>query len=158
MMAMKHRQRSNLLQKISLIVLIPIFLPFIVIAYTLFFAHRILLYALVWSFWLPRGKDILLVYSDSPIWHEYITTQILPLIQGRVVTLNWSERRRWARWSLAVQLFWSFGTRREFNPLVVMFRPLKRARIFRFWQPFQAWKKGYTGHVERLRQEIFAIL
>jgi hypothetical protein len=61
-----------------------------------------LLYLLVWALWLPRGKDVLLVYWDSPIWHEYVTTQILPLVQDRAVVLNWSERKKWSHRSLGV--------------------------------------------------------
>jgi hypothetical protein len=113
------------------------------IALTLGLAHRAALYALVWTLWLPKGRDILFVYSDSPIWHEYMTTQILPLVQSRAVVLNWSERKLWPWLSLAVSVFHSFGGGREFNPLVIIFRPFARAKLFRFWQPFQDWKRGY---------------
>ena len=125
------------LQFVAVLVLLPVVLPLALIALSMGLAHRAVLYALVWLLWLPRGKDVLLVHSDSPIWHEYITTQVLPLVQPRAFVLNWSERKRWPRLSLPVVVFRSFAGRREFNPLVVVFRPFARARYFRFWQPFQ---------------------
>ena len=87
-----------------------------------------------------------------------MATQILPLVQERAVVLNWSERRRWRRWSFRVHVFHYFGGAREFNPLVVLFRPFRRARTFRFWLPFKDWKGGYREPLERLRQELFYVL
>lgn len=101
---------------------------------------------------------MLLVYSDSPIWHEYMTTQVLPLVQKRAIVLNWSERKRWPRWSLGVAVFYHFGGAGNFNPLVVFFQPLRLARIFRFWSAFNDWKRGHKDPVERLTQEIVASL
>jgi len=40
------------------------------------------------------GRDILLVYSDSPIWHDYIEERILPHLGERAVVLNWSQCRQ----------------------------------------------------------------
>lgn len=140
------------------VVLLPLVLPLALISLTLYSAHRIALYVLVWALWLPRGKDILVVYSDSPIWHEYMATQVLPLVQQRAIVLNWSERNRWPRFSFRAHVFHSFGGSRECNPLVVLFRPFHRARTFRFWLPFEDWKRGYKEPVERLRQDLFSAL
>jgi hypothetical protein len=112
----------------------------------------------VWLLWLPQGKDVLFVYSESPTWHEYMTTQILPLVQKRAIVLNWSERGKWTRWSFRVHVFHCFGGVHEFNPLVVLFRPFRRARAFRFWLPFKDWKRGYKEPVARLREELFSVL
>jgi hypothetical protein len=120
--------------------------------------YRALLYLLVWALWLPKGQDVLLVYSDSPIWHEYMTTQVLPLVQERAVVLNWSERTKWSRWSLAVAVFHHFGGARDFNPLVVLFKPLRMASIYRFWSAFKDWKRGHKEPVERLTQELVTSL
>jgi hypothetical protein len=102
---------------------------------------------------------VLLVYSDSDTWHEYMTTQILPLVRDRAVVLNWSERKRWSRCSLGVAVFHHFGGAGDFNPLVVLFQPLRLARVFRFWSELSKdWKRGYKEPVERLTQELFANL
>jgi hypothetical protein len=156
------RQKQPLSRRVwgagLLVVLLPLVLPLALIAVTLYLAHRIALYMLVWVLWLPRGKDILVVYSDSPIWQEYMTTQILPLVQERAIVLNWSERKTWRRLSFRAHVFRCFGKGREFNPLLVRFSPFRRARIFRFWLPFKDWKRGYREPVERMRQELFSIL
>lgn len=138
--------------------ILPLLLPLVVLAITSHLLYRALLYLLVWALWLPRGKDVLFVYSDSPIWHEYMTTQILPLVQERAVILNWSERKRWSRWTLGVAVFHHFGGAGDFNPLVVVFRPLRLARIFRFWSAFKDLKRGYEGPVRSLTQDLVAYL
>ncbi|MGB9075086.1 MAG: hypothetical protein WCC22_20795 [Terriglobales bacterium] len=148
----------RLRQAILIVVLLPIVLPLALFAVANHLLYRALLYLLVWALWLPRGKDILFVYSDSPIWHEYMATQVLPLVQERSVILNWSERKKWSRWSLGVAVFHHFGGAGNFNPLVVLFRPLRVARMFRFWSAFNDWKRGYKEPVERLRQELSASL
>ncbi len=96
-------------QAILIVVLLPLVLPLALFAVANHLLYRALLYLLVWALWLPRGKDILFVYSDSPIWHEYMATQVLPLVRERSVVLNWSERKKWSRWSLGVAVFHHFG-------------------------------------------------
>jgi hypothetical protein len=119
-----------------------------------YFLYSTLLYVAVWCLWVPRGKDVLFVYSDSPIWHEYMTSQVLPLVQKRAVILNWSERKQWSRWSFSALVFtWIAGTR-EFNPLVAIFRPLKRATLFRFWPAFKQWKHGQPYTLQKLTADL----
>jgi hypothetical protein len=145
-------------QAILIVLLLPLVLPLALFAVANHLVYRALLYLLVWALWLPKGKDILFVYSDSPIWHEYMATQVLPLVQERSVVLNWSERKKWSRWSLGVAVFHHFGGAGDFNPLIVLFQPLRVARVFRFWSAFKDWKRGYKEPVERLRQELSASL
>jgi|SRR5208337_384029 len=158
-MARQKRPFSTRLRDGALLVLlIPIVLPLAFLTLTLYWGHKLAVYSLVWILWLPRGKDVLVVYSDNPIWSDYMLTQVLPLLGERAMVLNWSERRSWPKWSLRVQVFRTFGGGREFNPLVILFRPFCRARLFRFWLPFKDWKRGYTAPVDRLRQELLAVL
>jgi hypothetical protein len=155
------RQKEPLLKKILGAALVVLLLPIILLALLMFGVSMLYcgaLYLLVWLVWLPNGKDILFVYSDSPIWHDYMTREILPLVERRAVVLNWSERSKWPQWSLGVSVFQRFGGTRDFNPLVVLFRPLQRARTFRFWPAFKDWKRGYREPVERLRQELLSAL
>ena len=93
-----------------------------------------------------------------PIWRDYMRTQIFSLVQERAIVLNWSERKVWPRWSLRVPVFHHFGGAGAFNPLVILFRPFRPARAFRFWLPFRDWKRGYREPVERLRQELVLML
>lgn len=143
------------------IVLVPVALLvalWSLVLLTLYVFYRTTLYLLVWTLWLPKGKDILFVYSDSPIWREYLTTQILPRLRTRAVVMNWSERRTWRWWSLRTAVFQHFAGSRDFNPLIVLFRPFRSARIFRFWSAFSDWKHGDKEPVEGLCRELFSAL
>jgi hypothetical protein len=157
-----RREKQPLSRRIAkaafLVVLLPFIIPLAVAALTLYWLHQLVLYTLIWLLWLPRGKDVLLIYSDSPIWHDYMTTQVLPLVQKRAVILNWSERSRWRKWSFSVHVFRSIGGHEQFNPMVAVFRPFRRAEIFRFWSAFMDWKRGYTEPVERLRKDLILVL
>jgi hypothetical protein len=159
MMMRQQEPLSRRFLKAALLVLVlPLIGPLALISVTAYLFHRASLYLLVWTVWLPKGKDILIVYSDSPIWHEYMTTEVLPLVQTRAVVLNWSERKKWNRFSLSAQVFHYLGGASEFNPLVILFRPFCKAKTFRFWVPFGDWKRGYREPVERLRQELLSVL
>jgi hypothetical protein len=152
------RQPTTVRERIKTIVLVcillPLALPLIVVALLLFTLHRLVLYLLVWMLWVPNGKNTLLVYSDSPVWHDYMTEQVLPLVKDRAIILNWSERSTWRHWRLTQQVFYSFGGRREFNPMVIIFRPFRRAEVFRFWSAFKEWKQGHAGQVEELTNRL----
>src|SRR5215831_2705477 len=100
---MSHQRRTagaRLAQGALIIVSLPLLLPLFLIALVLFLLHRGVLYLLIWLLWLPSGKDTLVVYSNSPIWQDYMTEQVLPLVQERAVVLNWSERSTWRKWRL----------------------------------------------------------
>jgi hypothetical protein len=73
------------------------FLPFILTYY-------LILRSAVWVRWNRRGKDVLVVFSEGPTCRERMS-RIMPLVGSRSELLNWSERTKWNRWSLAPQLF-----------------------------------------------------
>lgn len=99
----------------------------------------LVLNAATWCFWCSRGWDVLFVTSDSTIWHDYVEEHILPELGQRAVVLNWSQRRQW-RLDLSVLIFRHYGGRHAFCPLAIVFRPFRRPRCFRFYEPFHAWK------------------
>jgi hypothetical protein len=138
--------------------LLPIILPLAVVGLVLSFLNKVVVYLLVWVWWLPRGKDVLYVSSDSPIWKEYMETEVLPLVAQRAIVLSWSARSKWLRWSFAVRVFRTFGRGRDFNPMVVLFRPFHRARIFRFLPAFQGQKHGNTASIEQLHRDLMQAL
>lgn len=136
------------------VVLLPAIVPLFLVVVTFIVLYHAGLYLLIWLLWLPRGKDVLFVNSNSPIWNQYMTNQVLPLVASRAVILNWSERKSWPRWSLARHFFRAYAGRREFNPMVVAFRPLRRAAFFRFYVPLKHWKNGNAEPVEWLRRGL----
>jgi hypothetical protein len=142
------------LRLVLFIPFLPILIPLILLIVILNFLHRSMVYLLVWLLWLPRGKDVLFVSSDSSVWQQYMETQILPFVETRAIVLNWSERKKWSWWSLERRVFRVFGGRYNFNPMVVLFRPFRRARIFRFFLALEEWKHGHTEKVDRLRRDL----
>lgn len=142
-----------------LLLLSPLILVFVVVFSLLWALISVVLSVLVWILWCPRGKDVLFVYSDSPVWHDYIEEQILPRIEARAVILNWSDRRHWLdKYSLAPLLFRHFGGYREYNPLAIYFRPFRPHRRFRFWQAFRDYKHGKADSLQRVEKAFFAAI
>ena len=145
--------------KVAVTVLfLPIVLPLAILGLVLHVLNKVVVYLLVWVWWLPRGKDVLYISSDSPIWKEYMEAEIFPLIAGRAVVLSWSARSKWPKWSFAVRVFRTFGRGRDFNPMVVLFLPFRRARIFRFLPAFQERKHGNNASIEQLRRDLMQAL
>jgi len=144
---------------ISLIVLLwPIILPLAILALVLHVLNKAVVYLPVWVCWLPRGKDVLYVSSDSPIWKEYMEVEVFPLVAERAVVLSWSARSKWPKWSFVVRVFHTFAGRRDFNPMVVLFRPFRRTRIFRFLPAFQERKHVNNARIEQLRRDLMQAL
>lgn len=136
----------------ALIALLAIALaPILIIAIFLYLLWGLFLYSVIWLTWTRRR--VLFVYSNSPIWKEYMEREILPYIQDRAVILNWSERKRWKP-SLAVLAFRYFGGDRNFNPIGMVFRPFRFVKIYRFFEAFKEFKHGDAQKVERISKEF----
>jgi hypothetical protein len=156
----ESRNRFETLRKILIVTLVLFLLPFLFVACIVvlvtWLIYSLVLYVLVWLIWRKRGKDILFVYSNSPIWQDYIEEQILPKIESRSVVLNWSHRREWLRqWSLASLVFRNFGGQREFNPLAIYFPLFAPHRSFRFWRAFRNWKHGNPEKLNQMEEDLF---
>src|SRR5579863_4878812 len=113
--------------KVLLIVSAPVWVPFLLFLLLLLLIVvplcYLVVYLCIWFSWLTRGRDILFVYSDSPVWRDYMLSEMLPMVEGRAVVLNWSERSAWKWWSLRVLAFRLFAGTKAFNLLLVVFRP-----------------------------------
>jgi hypothetical protein len=137
-----------------LIFLLPIILPIAIVVLVLYHLNKAAVYLLVWALWLPQGKDVLYMSSNSPVWKEYMDTEILPLITKRAVILDWSARSKWPKLSFSVHVFRAFGGRREFNPMIVLFRPFRAAQIFRFFRAFKDRKHGDSSSLDQIRRDF----
>jgi hypothetical protein len=111
----------------------------------------------VWMWWCARGKNVLLVTSDSPVWSDYIREEILPLVRERAIVLNWSKRLQGSE-SLARKVHRHFGGHLNFNPMVIVFHPFGRTHVFRYFKAFRAYKHGKPQEVERLTERLRSIL
>jgi hypothetical protein len=90
-----------------------------------------------------RGRDLLIVYSNSPHWQAYVEREWLPRWRDRAVVLNWSERKQWPRSTPAVLLFRAFTGYQAFNPVaMVVPRWWGGPTVVPFWQAFRDLKHG----------------
>lgn len=153
----KQRRIDGTTGQLMVLTVAVLISPLVVAALAIYCLIGMLLHVVVWCWWCPRGRDMLFVYSNSPIWQEYVQQQLLPPLETRAVVLNWSERRNW-RPSLAVWAFRYFGGSRAYNPIAIVFRPLRRTRTFRFYEPFHDLKHGKPERVERMTSELFAAI
>lgn len=134
----------------TIIASLPVIVVFVIVFLILWIVAVLALLMAVWVIWFPRGRRILVVYSNSPIWKLWFEQRALPTLGSRAVVLNWSERKRWKR-SLAVYVFRVFGGDQNFNPLIMVFDPFPRT--FRFYPAFREYKHGKPESVEKLWSE-----
>jgi hypothetical protein len=105
--------------------------------------------------WMRRGgRYVVFVYSNSPNWQEHVEEVILPRLPENAAILNWSERRAWPLWSVAVWAFAVLGGYREFNPIGIVFRRWRLPRVFRFWRAFRDAKHGNLAALTRVQQQF----
>ena len=148
-------KKPNRASKVLFTVLLLVLSPIVVVIVLSYLAWGAILYLAIW---LTRKKPfIIFVYSDSPIWKDYIEKEILPQIQDRAVILNWSERRMWKS-SLAVLAFRYFSGYRNFNPMAMVFRPFHIVETYRFFEAFKGFKRGDRKKVEEIKSELFDTL
>src|SRR5262245_24273731 len=148
-------RRRRILKWITLPLLIPLS-PLIIAILILALVNWLALRIALLVAWGLRGRSVLFIYSNSPIWHDRIRARILPRLPSTAVVLNWSERARWPRFSLWLWAFYVYGGRREFNPLGIIVRPFGRARVFRFWRPFREFKHGKSEDLEALEEQFLS--
>ena len=105
-----------------------------------------------------RGKDLILVYSNSPHWHSYVEANWIPRWSARAVMLNWSERATWERSRPEVALFNDLATTREYNPLAIVVLPHGPPRVVRFFRAFRDYKHGRDAMLRKQEAELATIL
>lgn len=80
---------------------------------------------------------------------------IISVLQPQAMVLNWSKRIEWAHsCDLKVLTFYYFGGKSEFNPLAVVFRPFRRAKVFRFWNAFKSYKHEKEHFLKNIKEEL----
>jgi hypothetical protein len=153
----RSKSKAKWWQPALLIVFSPFILLALILSLAFFLLSSLCLHVAIWAWWCTRGRNILFVYSDSPIWHDYMEQHVLPYLGKRAVVLNWSQRRGW-RISLSRMAVHHFGGSREFNPLAVVFRPFRRTRTFRFFRPFRDYKHGNPETLHKMENDFFGLI
>ena len=136
-------------------VLFTAMIPLFLAAYAV---YSVVLYVVVWLAWCMHNRNVLLVYSNSPNWQEYVEDQLIPRLPENTIVLNWSERRTWSGLALSVRVFRHFGGSREFNPIVFVFKPFHWTRTFRFWQAFREYKHGKPDLLTETQTDLIQYL
>lgn len=138
------------LQVVTGLILLALLLPFVLVQLVCYVAIGVVLHVFIWVWWCSRGRHVLLVYSNSPIWRKYIDREVLPLLPESTIKLNWSQRRQWQRFSLAVLAFDFLAGRKEFNPMIIVFRPLRPNKTFRLYKAFVDYKHGNSRPLDEI--------
>ena len=153
--AKRERSRSSWFGLALLLVLSPLLLPLIAVLALAWIVGAVALHLLTLLFWLPAGRRVLFVYSNSPLWKTHIETEILPRLPSTTAVLNWSERSQWSSWSLPVMLFRFYGGHRQYNPLAIVVRPWRGPKLFRFWRAFRDFKHGKDESLRSVEAALF---
>jgi hypothetical protein len=145
-------------------ILVVVFLPLgVAVGLVLFLClpfyllYRFALRVLVQLFWVARGKRILLVYSRSPVWQEYIESTWLPRLGEHAIVLNWSDRANWrSSWRLAALVFRVWAPSTGFNPMAILFPSFPRTQRIGFFYAFRDWKHGNEFALRAAEAQLFA--
>jgi hypothetical protein len=148
----KHRRAGS---PFAALILLLVLSPYILIYGSYYLLWGLILRLAIRLTW--RGRDVLLVYSDSPTWKDYIERELIPPIHDRAVILNWSDRQNWKS-SVAVLAFKHFMNGRNFNPAALVFRPWYSIKRFRFYRAFKDFKHGNPAELEKVSRELFDTL
>ena len=102
------------------------------------------------------GKDILIVYTDSPHWRDYIESRWLPRWGDRAVVLDRS--RPWSHDQPEVRLWRAVAGSAEHTPVVIVVPPRGRVQIVRFWLAFRDYKHGKDRKLRDAEARLARIL
>ena len=65
--------------------------PLVFLVLLAYVISALLLHMALWLVWGTLGRRVLFVYSNSPVWQEYIEQNVLPRLPETAVVLNWSN-------------------------------------------------------------------
>jgi hypothetical protein len=122
------------------------------------FLFSLLVLASVWLSWSWRGKDLLVIYSDSPLWKDYFESGLLPRLSNRAKVLNWSDRSKWQLLSLKRMVFSHFAGEKDFNPMLLQILPFRWPKRIRFHRAFHDSKHGKHEALIKLEAELSSLL
>ncbi|HBA86303.1 MAG TPA: hypothetical protein DCZ95_19660 [Verrucomicrobia bacterium] len=120
--------------------------------------YSLIMTLLVRAVCLFRGRYIVFVHSNSPVWLDFIANDILPHLPADTVILNWSDRLKWKWFSFPVRLFKLYGGDTNFNPMGLVCTTFRGVKTFRFWDAFKECKHGNEKPLEELKTNFFAYI
>jgi hypothetical protein len=107
--------------------------------------------------WSAQGKDLLIVYSNSPQSGPHVEQEWLPRWRDRAVVLNWSDRAQWPQ-SPEVDLFRAVVGRKERNPVVIVVPRTGAIKVLRYWRAFRERAQGKDDTLRAMESRLDALL
>jgi hypothetical protein len=155
--------RDNMMQRLGkalaklIILLVAVILsPLIVAGLVIYGFYLAFLYLAVWATWCRNGSRVFVCYSRSPHWQARFEKVLIPKLPASTIIVNWSDRKRWSRLSLRTRVFGEFLGSVAHTPSVIIFRPFRRARVFRFHEAYKHFKHGNPLPVEELESALLS--
>jgi hypothetical protein len=100
--------------------------------------YRAIICFLAWFMWVQPMQEFLVVLNSDSKSREY-PTHLGPLLNGRAIFLDYSQRQKWQSFSISTQLFHCFGPQpipahftTLFLPAVIVVRKFKWPKTFTF--------------------------
>jgi hypothetical protein len=102
------------------------------------------------------GKDVLVVYTDSPHWKEYIETRWLPRWGDRAIAFDRSKP--WREDQPEARLWRAVAGAVEHTPVVIVVPRRGRVQIVRFFLAFRDHKHGNDRRLRDAEARLARIL
>jgi hypothetical protein len=102
------------------------------------------------------GKDVVIVYTDSPHWKEHIETQWLPRWGHRAVVFDRS--RPWKFDQPEARLWRAVAGSAEHTPVVIVVPPHGQVNVVRFWLAFRDFKHGKDRKLREAEARLAKLL
>ena len=102
------------------------------------------------------GKDVVVVYTDSPHWKEYIETRWLPRWEDRAIAFDRSKP--WREDQPEARLWRAVAGTAEHTPVVIVVPPAGKVQIVRFFLAFRDYKYGKDRRLRAAEAQLAAIL
>lgn len=138
---MTHTLKSPL-AKLTALVIAVILSPLIVAGLVVYGVYSALLHLAVWTTWCRAGSRVFVSYSRSPHWQARFETVLIPQLPESTIIVDWSDRKSWSRRSLRTLCFDHFLGRNAHTPAAIVFRPFRRAQVFRFHDAYTKFRHG----------------
>jgi hypothetical protein len=146
-----------------LFITMPVWLPILIVVMLL-----TAVYKLLYRGWLTyrfsreygeKGKVLVLVYSRSPNWQEYIETNWIPKLSKLAVIVDYSDRSKWGtKPPIEVRIAREWGGDKEYNPMAIVLRGKSFPRMIRFYKPFLDYKHGKVELLKTAEQKLFSLI
>ena len=98
------------------------------------------------------GKDLLLVYTDSPHWKDHVESKWVARWRERAVAFN--RTRPWSRKQPEAVLWLAVAGPLEHTPLAVVVAPSGKARVIRLFAAFRDFKHGKDARLRAAEREL----